>query len=169
MIKNTVAMNSHQGNICTDQGPWSPGLAVGLGRDHTFCTRHFVTELSTACAGQEYYDTCIKDLNALVYGYKTIAELEEKIEECREKYGHLPNTEKYIDKIDQDKKKICRAYTQEFMTYNHTTTARGEGFNDRIKGHRDLIPMLADADLLKLHDHLIRLVNMPMMALGTSI
>lgn len=152
-------MNSQQGNICTDKGPWSPGLARDLGREHTLCTRHETTELPTACQGQEHYDACFSDLSKLVYTYKKIDQLEAKIQECRQKYGHLPNTEKYIDKIDQDKEKICRAYTQNIMTYNHTTTARGEGFNDRIKGHRDLIPMLAEADLLKLHDHLTRLVN----------
>ena len=54
-------------------------------------------------------------------------------------------------------KKLRHAYTQAIFSFNHTTTQRSEGFNDKIKGKKDLIAMLPNADLVTLHNHIVRL------------
>ena len=141
----------------TDKGPWAEQTAVELGKFHGFCTRHETNNIPAACAGQQNYDACFKDLNALIYGFASVKELEAAFVACRRKYGHLKPAAKFIDAIETDRHKLCRAYTQYIFSLNHTSTQRGEGFNDVIKGHKDLIPMLANADLVTLYDHLFRL------------
>lgn len=150
-------MNSYKGSLYTDKGPWAEQTAVQLGKFHGFCTRHETNNIPAACAGQQNYDACFKDLNALIYGFSSVKELEAAFVACRRKYGHLKPAAKFIDAIETDRHKLCRAYTQYIFSLNHTSTQRGEGFNDVIKGHKDLIPMLANADLVTLHDHLFRL------------
>ena len=151
-------MNSYIGSLYTDRGPWAEPTATELGgKLHGLCARHESNFIPTACAGQKDYDACFKDFNALIWGHSSIKKLEDAFVACRQKYGHLKPAAKYIDSIEAERQKICRAYTQYIFSLNHTTTQRGEGYNDVIKGHKDLITMLANADLITLHDHLIRL------------
>ena len=54
-------------------------------------------------------------------------------------------------------KKLCRAYTQAIFSFNHTSTQRSKGFNDRVKDKKDMIPFLINTNLVSLHDHNNRL------------
>ena len=151
-------MNSHVGTLYTDKGSWSEATADGLGgKAHGFCARHESNKIPAASAGQENYEGCFKDFNRLIYGFSSVKKLEEAIAACRRKYGHLRPAARFIDSIEEDREKVCRAYTQYKFSLNHTTTQRGEGYNDVVKGNKDLIEMLANADLVTLHDHILRL------------
>lgn len=55
------------------------------------------------------------------------------------------------------KTKLCRVHTQFVFRFLHTSTQRSECSNNKIKGHTDLKDMLADADLVTLHEHLMSL------------
>ena len=135
MIENTVALNSQRGSFYTDNGPWSAGAAKALGKDHGLCTKHECNAIPSASAGHgNKHHECMSDLNALIYRYTSVNKLEEKFTECKIKYGHVQATAKFLDSLEENKKKLCRAYTQYIFSANHTTTQRGEGYNDLIKG-----------------------------------
>ena len=54
-------------------------------------------------------------------------------------------------------KKLCCAYTQAIFSFNHTSTQQSEGFNDRVKDKKDMIPFLTNTNLASLHNHINRL------------
>ena len=135
MIENTVALNSQRGSFYTDNGPWSAGAAKALGKDHGLCTKHECNAIPAASAGHgDKHNQCMSDLNALIYTYTSLDTLEDKFTECRTNYGHVPATAKFLDSLEENKKKLCRAYTQDIFSANHSTTQRGEGYTDLIKG-----------------------------------
>ena len=135
MIENTVALNSQRGSFYTDNGPWSAGAAKALGKDHGLCSKHKCNAIPSASAGHgDKHHECMSDHNALIYCYTSVEKLEEKFTECKRKYGHVRATAKFLDSLEDNKKKLCRAYTQDIFSANHSTTQRGEGYNDLIKG-----------------------------------
>ena len=153
-----MALNSYKGSIYTDKGSWSAPAAMALDKEHGLCTKHESTAIPGASAGHgDKHQQCMCALNALIYRYTSIEKLEEKFEECRVKYGHVAATAKFLKSLQGNKKKLCRAYTQYIFSFNHTSTQRSEGFNDRIKGKKDMIAFLTNANLVSLHDHIYRL------------
>ena len=60
---------------------------------------------------------------------------------------NLNTLTKFLNSLERNKKLLCRAHTQVYFSYNHTTTQRGEGYNDRLKGHGTLKKVLSDASL----------------------
>ena len=89
----------------------------------------------------------------MIYDISTKEGLEMKITSCLAKYSHNKKSHNYIKTLAANKNHLCRAYTQQLFTLQHTATQRSEGFNDKIKGHASLKDMLSDADLVTLHDH----------------
>lgn len=89
-------------------------------------------DLSIAVTGQSNADECKRDLSALIFRHQNVQELSEKFNECRSKYGDKPQAKKFIGTLkDKNKKeKLCLAYTQWMFCFNHTSTQRGEGYND---------------------------------------
>lgn len=94
----------------------------------------------------------MRDLNAFIFKYTSVSVMEEKFDEARQKYGHCAATLKFIDSLYEKKEKLCRAFTQDLFSFNATTTQRGEGYNDRLKGHTSLKAKLSDASLPELID-----------------
>lgn len=152
-INNHVVMSSNKGSLYTDDGPFSHPTAVKIGKNHGLCTYHEMGQISTATTGQSDPESCRRDLTALIFRHKSIDELNENIQLCREKYGMKQQASDFLDRIEEKAPKVCIAYTQQFFSFNHTSTQRGEGYNDRLKGHADLKSMLSDADLVTLHSH----------------
>lgn len=152
-IGNHVLMNSYKGSLYTDDGPFSEPTAAAIGKDHGLCTYHEMGQINVATTGQSNQETCRQDLTALIFRYKSVDELKKHILMCREKYGTQPQALSFLDRIEEKANKLCIAYTQWYFSFNHTSTQRGEGYNDRLKGHADLKAMLSDADLVTLHNH----------------
>lgn len=152
VIKNPVLKNSYKGTFFTDEGPFSHPTSVAIKKHHGLCTYHKMGELATAVTGQSNAAECQGDLSALIFGHKSVDELEAKFIECREKYGHKSHALKFINSLEANAQKLCIAHTQWLFSFNHTSTQRGEGYNDRLKGHADLKAMLSQADLVTLHD-----------------
>lgn len=147
-IENSVVKNSYRGTVATDKGPFSFPTAAGINKDHILCTQHERQAIPSATAGLgSNANQAMRDLNALIFKYTSQTELEKKFEECRVTYAQNAATIKFLDSLEENKKMLCRAYTQGVYTYNHTTTQRGEGFNDRLKGHGTLKAKLSDASL----------------------
>ena len=96
-------------------------------------------------------------LNALIYKYTSIDKLKDKFQECREKYGHEAPTSKFLDSLQANMKKLYCAYNQAIFSFNHTSTQRSEGFNDRVKSKKDMISFLTNTNLVLLHCHINRL------------
>ncbi|KAK1736959.1 hypothetical protein QTG54_012404 [Skeletonema marinoi] len=152
-IENHVLKNSYKGSLYTDDGPFSRPLSKAIGKNPGLCTYHEMAPLSTATTGQPNADDCRRDLSALIFRHRSIEELNEKISECRSKYGTKPEAMKFIDALEDKKEKVCLAYTQWKFSFNHSSTQRAEGYNDRLKGHADLKAMLSQADLVTMHKH----------------
>ena len=137
----------------TDDGPFSSPSARAIGKDHGLCTLHERQAIPSATAGiGGDRDQAMRDLNAFIFKYTSVSVLEAKFAEARTKYAHCAATLKLIDSLYGKKEKLCRAFTQAIFSYNHTTTQRGEGFNDIIKGHASLKAKLSDATLIELID-----------------
>ena len=154
-LENRAVGNSYKGSLFTDRGPWSPGSAAALDKFHCFCTRHECNQIPGVCAGLgNRRDSAMADLNALIYKYTSTKVWEDKFGQLRSNYSDQIAVSKFLASLWDNKEKLCRAWTQHVFSFNHTTTQRGEGYNDRIKGHRDLITMLTNANLVKLHDHI---------------
>ena len=116
-----MAVNSLRGSFYTDNGPWSAGAAKALGKDHGLCTKHECNAIPDASAGHdEKRHQCMSDLNALIYHCTSVNKLEDKLTECRIKYGHVPATAKFLDSLEENKKKLCRAYTQNIYIVQNT-------------------------------------------------
>ena len=49
---------------------------------------------------------CQGDLSALIFGHKSVDELEAKFIECREKYGHKSHVLKFIDSLEANAEKL---------------------------------------------------------------
>ena len=127
-------------------------------KKHDICTKYESTAIPGASAGHgDNHHTCMSALNALIYRYTSIDKLEEKFQECREKYGHVAATDKILNSLQGNMKKLCRAYTQSIFSFNHTSTQRSEEFNDRVKSKKDMILFLTNTNLASLHDHINRL------------
>ena len=124
-ILNKVALNSCRGTLYTDQGPWSPRAAKILEKDHGYCTKHKTTAIFPSSAGlaKDQRKAYIKDMYALIYKFTDESELDNKIEECLEEYDTEP-AEKFIKGVASVKENLCRAYTQKYFSFNHTTTQR---------------------------------------------
>ena len=99
-------------------------------------------------------EQAMRDLNSLIFKYTVVSVLEEKFEEARRKYSHSESMLKYLKSLEKRKEKICRAFTQANFSFNHTTTQRGEGWNDKLKGHAALKAKLMQATLPELLDHI---------------
>ena len=147
-IENSVVKNSYRGTVATDEGPFSFPTAAGIDKHHILCTQHKRQAIPSATAGLgSNANQAMRDLNALIFKYTSQAELDGKFDEYRQTYAQNAPTIKLLDSLEENKKMLCRAYTQDVYTYNHTTTQRGEGFNDRLKGHGTLKDKLSDASL----------------------
>lgn len=139
----------------TDNGPFSSPSAKQVGKDHGLCTQHARQDIPSATAGLgNSKEQAMRDLNALIFKYTSVSALEAAFEDCRCKYGHSAATSKMIESLNDIKQKLCRAYTQNLFSYNHTSTQRGESFNDTLKGHGHLKAQLSDASLPVLIDRL---------------
>ena len=147
-IENSVVRNSYRGTVATDEGPFSFPTAAGINKHHILCTQHKRTAIPSATAGLgSNANQAMRDLNALIFKFTSRTELDGKFDEYRQTYAQNAPTIKFLDSLEDNKKMLCRAYTQDVYTYNHTTTQRGEGFNDRLKGHGTLKDKLSDASL----------------------
>jgi hypothetical protein len=134
--------------VATDEGPFSFPTAAGINKYHILCTQHKRQAIPSATAGLgSNANQAMRDLNALIFNYTSKTELDGKFDEYRQTYAQNAPTIKFLDSLEENKKMLCRAYTQDVYTYNHTTTQRGEGFNDRLKGHGTLKDKLSDASL----------------------
>ena len=45
-------------------------------------------------------------------------------------YGHVAARTVFLDKLEDNKQQLCRAYTQDTFNFNDTSTQRGKGCND---------------------------------------
>jgi len=153
VINNHVIKNSCRGSMFTDDGPFSAPSAAALGKDHGLCTMHARQAIPGATAGLgNTSKAAIQDLNALIFKHTSVKVLEEKFEECCSKYGRSSAALKFLDSLHENREKLCRAFTQAIFSFNHTTTQRGEGWNDKFKGHGSLKHILSGASLPELID-----------------
>ncbi len=137
-------MNSYRGSMFTDAGPFSFKTAKATGKDHCLCTLHERTGIPAATAGLgSDQDQAMKDINSLIFKCTSIDELDEKFELFKQKYIRNPPSVKFLESLQKNKELLCRAHTQACFSYNHTTTQRGEGYNDRLKGHGTLKNVLS--------------------------
>jgi len=160
-LGNPVSQNSYQGSVFTDEGPWSDGTAMELQKDHGLCSKHFSNDIFTSqCSLGGLIPHYTKDMNKLIYEpASSDAALNGQILQAMSKYGADSSAKKFITRISEKRRKICATHTQYIFSWGGTTTQRGEGWNDRFKGHGALKVYLANANLItgiKLIDRLAR-------------
>ena len=152
-IGNPVAQNRYRGAILTDEGYWSPRKTRILDKDHGICSKHKSNGIFASKAGLGVFiGHCIKDMYVLIYDvFSYEEEYYAKIDAALEKYVHNSNANKYIETIRNTRGKLCATYMQFVLSYIHTTTHVGKGFNDCLKDHGDLKKYLSVLNFLMLH------------------
>ena len=158
-IGNKVQINDYPGTLFTDGGSWTPRTAEVIHKHHGLCTKHKSTGIVTSMAGlgglQSHY---MKDMNALIYNvFPSDEAFELAIEAALNKFGHNSAARKFIESVQDERKKLCATFMQHILSHGHTTTQRSEGFNGVLKGHGDLKSYLAVASLKTLIDRIDKL------------
>ena len=113
MIKNTVAQNSYRGGLFTDEGPWSHRTTKITGKHHNLCSKHKANGLFMLMLGLSgLISHYIEDMNTLVYEvFHSKVELDKKVEEALNRYGHSKKSYGFIESICTTNDKLCASYT----------------------------------------------------------
>lgn len=156
-VFNPVAKNSYRGSFFTDEASWEIRTKKALNKDDGCCTKHKSVAIFESKGGlDELASAFINDMYSMIYDIFSEEGLDQKFAAALDKYGHRPNAKKFIDGLRASKNKFCQTYMQYVFSFGHTTTQRGEGYNDRFKGHGELKQTLSKANLVKVHRHIDR-------------
>ena len=101
----------------------------------------------------------ITDMNSLIYDPFTEDEFKSLAQKSLLKYEHNDLLKNYIMSLYKIKERVCATFTQFMFSFGHTSTQRGRGFNNVIKGAGSLKKCLAVANMLQLLNRMDTLVH----------
>eukprot|EP00978_Attheya_sp_CCMP212_P043499 scaffold285230_cov35-Attheya_sp.AAC.1 len=100
---------------------------MSANKDHILCSKHKSNNIMKNSDVGKLSAEFLKDMNSLIYQDMSANELDHNFLASIEKYREYPKALGYIKRMENQKKKVCRALTKSIFTFGNTSTQRGEG------------------------------------------
>ena len=120
----------------TDGSPSLKSAVETMKQKHLLCCHHFMTELPSSASGmdQQTRTKYMTDISQAIYKVQNSeSDLDTSLLYAKTVYSPYPAAVKFINKIIEDKSKVCATYTRKFFTCGHVADQRGESQNSRFK------------------------------------
>ena len=101
----------------------------------------------------------MNDMNAALYNWQSLEDLEKILVGSLVKYSCSPSAIEFIQKLSSDQEKVCRAHTAKHFTAKTVASSRAEGSNSRIKEKGTKKAELRKYHLLEFLEHYSSIVE----------
>jgi hypothetical protein len=146
--------------LITDEGPAFSIVAKALDLTHLLDRKHFsnqvlpVSSHMTPHHQKEFAATIHDILNAT-----TIQEMERLLLKAQEKHSGDPKVLTFLNKISNNRGKLCWSHSSSAFTFAHISDQRSEGSNSAYKANGKLKNVLASSTLCQSINHWIQVAQ----------